>query len=68
MIPLYQDNQQQITISQREVLKKINQLKGELVIKYYPTRTVQSIQSQHLQQCELQGIKPDMVLVDYEIL
>ena len=49
-----------------EVLKKINQLKGELVIKYYPTRTasVNTISS-HLQQCELQGIKPDMVLVDY---
>ena len=49
-----------------EVLKKINQLKGELVIKYYPTRTasVNTISS-HLQQCELQGIKPDLVLVDY---
>ncbi len=46
-----------------EVLKKINQLKGELVIKYYPTRTasVNTISS-HLQQCELQGIKPDMVI------
>ena len=49
-----------------EVMKKINQLKGELVIKYYPTRSasVNTI-SAHLQQCELQGIKPDMVLVDY---
>ena len=49
-----------------EVLKKINQLKGELVIKYYPTRTasVNTISS-HLQQCELQGIKPDMIIVDY---
>ena len=46
--------------------KKINQLKGELVIKDYPTRSasVNTI-SAHLQQCELQGIKPDMVLVDY---
>ena len=49
-----------------EVIKKINQLKGELVIKYYPTRTasVNTISS-HLQQCELQGIKPDMIIVDY---
>ena len=48
-----------------EVLKKINQLKGELVIKYYPTRSasVNTI-SAHLQQCELQGIKPDMIIVD----
>ena len=49
-----------------EVLKKINQLKGELVIKYYPTRTASiNTITAHLQQCELQGIKPDMVLVDY---
>ena len=49
-----------------EVLKKINQLKGELVIKYYPTRTASiNTISSHLQQCELQGIKPDLVLVDY---
>ena len=49
-----------------EVLKKINQLKGNLIIKYYPTRTasVNTITA-HLQQCELQGIKPDMVIVDY---
>ena len=48
-----------------EVLKKINQLKGELVIKYYPTRTASiNTITAHLQQCELQGIKPDMVLVD----
>ena len=49
-----------------EVMKKINQLKGELVIKYYPTRTASiNTITAHLQQCELQGIKPDMVLVDY---
>ena len=49
-----------------EVLKKINQLKGNLIIKYYPTRTasVNTITA-HLQQCELKGIKPDMVIVDY---
>ncbi len=49
-----------------EVLKKIGQLKGNLIIKYYPTRTasVNTITA-HLQQCELQGIKPDMVIVDY---
>ena len=49
-----------------EVLKSINKLKGNLIIKYYPTRTasVNTITA-HLQQCELQGIKPDLVLVDY---
>jgi len=49
-----------------EVLKKINQLKGNLIIKYYPTRSASvATITAHLQQCELQGIKPDMVLVDY---
>jgi archaellum biogenesis ATPase FlaH len=49
-----------------DVLKAINKLKGELVIKYYPTRTasVNSLTA-HLQQCELQGIKPDLIIVDY---
>ena len=37
-----------------------------MIIKYYPTRTasVNTITA-HLQQCELQGIKPDLVIVDY---
>ena len=49
-----------------EVLAKINKLKGNLIIKYWPTRTasVNTITA-HLQQCELQGIKPDMIIVDY---
>ena len=49
-----------------EVLAKINKLKGNLIIKYYPTRSASvATLTSHLQQCELQGIKPDMVLVDY---
>ena len=49
-----------------EVLKKINKLKGELIIKYYPTRTASvNTLAAHLQQCEMQGLKPDMVIVDY---
>ena len=49
-----------------DVLKAIGKLKGDLIIKYYPTRTasVNTITA-HLQQCELQGIKPDLVIVDY---
>ena len=49
-----------------EVQQKISKLKGNLIIKYYPTRTasVNTITA-HLQQCELQGIRPDMVIVDY---
>ena len=49
-----------------EVLSKINKLKGNLIIKYYPTRTASvNTLTAHLQQCELQGMKPDMVIVDY---
>jgi len=49
-----------------EVSKKIQNLKGELIIKYYPTRTASiNTITAHLQQCELQGIKADLVIVDY---
>ena len=49
-----------------DVQRAIDKLKGNLIIKYYPTRTasVNTIFA-HLQQCELQGIKPDLVIVDY---
>ena len=49
-----------------DVQRAIDKLKGNLIIKYYPTRTasVTTIFA-HLQQCELQGIKPDLVIVDY---
>ena len=49
-----------------EVMKAIGKLKGELIIKYYPTRTASvNTLTAHLQQCEMRGIKPDMVIVDY---
>jgi len=51
---------------QDEIKKKISQLKGTLLIKYFPTKsaTVQTLSS-HLKQIELQGIDIDLVLVDY---
>ena len=49
-----------------DVQKMISKLKGNLIIKYWPTRTASvNTVSAHLQQCELQGIKPDLVIVDY---
>jgi len=49
-----------------DVQKAIDKLKGNLIIKYYPTRTASvNTLTAHLQQCELQGIKPDLVIVDY---
>jgi len=49
-------------------VKKIieNQCKGELLIKYFPTRaaSVQTLHT-HLKTIELMGHSPDLVLVDY---
>jgi len=51
---------------QEDVKKKIDALKGTLLIKYFPTKSasVQTLTS-HLSQIEIQGVKPDLVLVDY---
>ena len=55
-----------IKYHKEEVKKKIDKLRGKLLIKYFPTKsaTVQTIGA-HLKQIELNGHKPDMVLVDY---
>jgi hypothetical protein len=57
---------QNIKYQKEEVKKIIDNLKGKMLIKYYPTRaaTVNTI-SAHLKQLELKEIKPDMVIVDY---
>ena len=49
-----------------DVKKKISKLTGKLIIKYFPTKSasVQTLAS-HLKQIELQGIIPDLVIVDY---
>ena len=51
---------------QDEIKKKIEQLKGTLLIKYFPTKsaTVQTLSS-HLKQIELSGLDIDLVIVDY---
>jgi hypothetical protein len=51
---------------QDEIKKKISQLKGTLLIKYFPTKsaTVQTLSS-HLKQIELSGLDIDLVIVDY---
>ena len=55
-----------IKFYQDDVKKKIDQLKGKLLIKYFPTKsaTVQTLAA-HLSQIDIQGTKPDLVLVDY---
>ena len=49
-----------------EVEKSLQQVKGQLLIKYFPTRsaTVQTLNA-HLKQCEISGFKPNLVVVDY---
>ena len=49
-----------------EVEKSLQQVKGQLLIKYFPTRsaTVQTLNA-HLKQCEISGFKPNLVIVDY---
>ena len=51
---------------QDDVKKKIDALKGTLLIKYFPTKSasVQTLTA-HLSQIEIQGVKPDLVVVDY---
>tara|TARA_B100001123_G_C15339904_1_gene1034413 strand:- start:1287 stop:2699 length:1413 start_codon:yes stop_codon:yes gene_type:complete len=52
----------------KEEVKSVieNECKGELIIKYFPTRaaTVQTIHT-HLKTIELMGHSPDLILVDY---
>ena len=46
--------------------KIIDTLEGQLLIKYYPTRsaTVNTLDA-HMKQLEIKGIKPDLIVVDY---
>lgn len=55
-----------IKFYQDDVKKKIDSLEGTLLIKYFPTKsaTVQTLAA-HLSQIEIQGTKPDLILVDY---
>ena len=49
-----------------DVKLKISELKGNLIIKHYPTKSAMiSTLSSHMDKCILQGIKPDLIIVDY---
>lgn len=49
-----------------EVKEAVGKLKGNLIIKYYPTKTATvGTLTAHLEKCLMQGFKPDIVLVDY---
>ena len=57
---------QDLKFHQQEVEEALKKVKGNLIIKYYPTKTatVNTIAA-HIDKCIMQGIKPDIILLDY---
>lgn len=57
---------QDLKFHQEEVTDALKGVKGKLIIKYFPTKTatVNTI-SAHLDKCIMQGVKPDIILLDY---
>jgi len=51
---------------QDQVKSELSRLPGKLVIKYYPTKTcsVMGLRA-HIEKCIMQGMKPDVIIVDY---
>ena len=51
---------------QEDIKEQLSKLKGELIIKHYPTKSisVMGIRS-HVEKCIMQGKKPDVIIVDY---
>ena len=51
---------------QEDIKEQLEKLKGELIIKHYPTKSVSvmGIRS-HVEKCIMQGKKPDVIIVDY---
>jgi len=57
---------QDLKYHREEVEASVAKLKGNLVIKYYPTKTatVTTIAA-HMDKCIMQGAKPDIIFIDY---
>ena len=57
---------QNLKFYQDDIKEKVAELKGDLVIKYFPTKTatVNSLKA-HLDRCSMLSKKPDLVIVDY---
>jgi len=49
-----------------EIKETVAELKGDLVVKYYPTKgaTVNTLKA-HIEKCIIQDRKPDVIIVDY---
>lgn len=51
---------------QSQVKEELAKLDGNLIIKYYPTKTVSVLGLRgHIEKCIMQGKRPDIVVVDY---
>jgi replicative DNA helicase len=57
---------QDLKFHKEEVEAAVGKLNGQLIIKYYPTKTatINTIAS-HLDKCIMQGAKPDAIFIDY---
>jgi len=57
---------QEHRMRQKEIIQKIKDIEGTLIIKEYPTKSasVQTLKN-HIEKLRKRGIEPDMVLVDY---
>ena len=57
---------QNLKFYQDDIKEKVDQLEGDLVIKYFPTKTatVNTLKA-HLERCTMLNKKPDLVIVDY---
>ena len=57
---------QNLKFYQEDIKKKIAEIDGDLVIKYYPTKTatVNTLKA-HIDRCTMLGKKPDLLIVDY---
>ena len=51
---------------QEDVKEMLSKLKGELIIKHYPTKSVSVMGIRaHVEKCIMQDKKPDVIIVDY---
>jgi replicative DNA helicase len=57
---------QNLKFYQDDIKEKVGELEGELVIKYFPTKTatVNTLKA-HLERCTMLNKKPDLIVVDY---
>jgi replicative DNA helicase len=51
---------------QDDIKEQLEKIKGELIIKHYPTKTVSVMGIRaHVEKCIMQDKKPDVIIVDY---